>query len=184
MEKRFTHWVSPKVEARANLLKGGFGLYAKTFIAKGELVVGWGGDVVTGAQLAQLSFREQEHTIQIEDDLYQVPVREPEAGDYANHSCEPNAGMSSSITLVTIRDVWPGEEICFDYAMSDSTPYCEFSCGCGTPSCRGQVTGNDWMLPELQAKYDGYFSPYLQRRIDRMRLERMSQMVEVEVRRK
>jgi hypothetical protein len=89
--------------------------------------------------------------------------------------------MSSSITLVTLRDIWPGEELCFDYAMSDSTPYCEFTCGCGAPSCRGEITGNDWMLPELQARYDGYFSPYLQRRIDRMRLERMSQMAEAEM---
>ncbi len=181
MEKRFTHWVSPKLEARPNPAKGFWGLYANTFIPKGELVICWGGDVVTGAQLAQLSYREQEHSIQIEDDLYQVPVREPEPGDYANHSCEPNAGLSSSITLVTLRDIWPGEELCFDYAMSDSTPYCEFTCGCGAPSCRGQITGNDWMLPELQARYDGYFSPYLQRRIDRMRLERMSQMAELEV---
>ncbi len=181
MEKRLTHWVSPKLEARPNTAKGNFGVYAKAFISKGELIICWGGDVVTGAQLARLTPREQEHSIQIEDDLYQVPVRQPETGDYINHSCEPNVGLSSSITLITLRDVWPDEEICFDYAMSDSTPYCEFTCGCGTATCRQQVTGDDWKLPELQARYDGYFSPYLQRRIDRMRWAQMSQMVGMSV---
>ena len=28
------------------------------------------------------------------------------------------------------------------------------------------VTGQDWQLPELQARYFGFFSWYLQRRID------------------
>jgi hypothetical protein len=56
--------------------------------------------------------------------------------------------------------------------MCDSTPYDEFNCGCGTALCRGQVTGNDWQLPELQARYEGFFSPYLQRRIDRLKQEK------------
>ena len=29
----------------------------------------------------------------------------------------------------------------------------------------GKVTGNDWTLPELQERYQGYFSTYLARRI-------------------
>ena len=32
-------------------------------------------------------------------------------------------------------------------------------------SCRGKVTGNDWMLPELHLRYRGRFSPYLATRI-------------------
>ena len=31
--------------------------------------------------------------------------------------------------------------------------------------------GDNWQLPELWAKYAGYFSPYLQRRIDRLAQE-------------
>jgi len=40
------------------------------------------------------------------------------------------------------------------------------ACRCCQPSCRGQITGADWKLPGLQAKYAGYFSSYLQRRIE------------------
>ena len=70
------------------------------------------------------------------------------------------------MALVAIRPIAKGEEICYDYAMSDGSRYDEFCCSCGSSECRGRVTGNDWSLPELQVKYAGYFSPYLQRRID------------------
>jgi hypothetical protein len=100
-----------------------------------------------------------------------VTLGDPELSDYLNHSCQPTAGMSGQIGVVALRDLGPGEEICIDYAMCDGSPYDEFTCGCGTPSCRGQITGNDWMRPELQTRYAGYFSPYLQRRIERMRNE-------------
>jgi hypothetical protein len=53
--------------------------------------------------------------------------------------------------------------------MSDGSPYDEFDCACGSPLCRGRVTGDDWQRHDLQARYAGYFSPYLQRRIERSR---------------
>jgi hypothetical protein len=37
---------------------------------------------------------------------------------------------------------------------------------CGSPNCRGLITEEDWKIPELQKKYDGYFSWYLQEKID------------------
>jgi hypothetical protein len=69
---------------------------------------------------------------------------------------------------MAMRDLAVGEEICFDYATTDSSDYDEFQCACGTPSCRGKVTGRDWLRPDVQAKYVGWFSPYLQRRIDKL----------------
>jgi uncharacterized protein len=67
--------------------------------------------------------------------------------------------------LVALRDIKAGEELTFDYAMSDGSPYDEFECCCGSANCRKKVTGNDWKLPGLWEKYKGYFSPYLARRI-------------------
>jgi hypothetical protein len=72
--------------------------------------------------------------------------------------------------LVAMRDIASREDISFDYAMTDGEPYDEFTCACGAPQCRGRVTGNDWRLPELWRRYEGYFSPYLQRRIDKLRV--------------
>lgn len=166
-------YVSHKLEVRENPAKGSYGLFAREAIPQNELLICWGGSVVTTEEFNQLSSFEREHSVQIEDDLYQVPHGSSlDAGDYVNHSCAPNLGLSNSITLVALRNIQPDEELCFDYAMTDSAPYDEFICGCGTDLCRGHITGNDWQLPELQARYDGFFSPYLQRRINRLKQEK------------
>lgn len=160
-----TNYLSPKLEAKANPDKGGFGVFACQPVTAGELLVVWGGEVVTGELLHQLPPRAQMHSLQVEENMYLVPTRNAEPADYINHSCEPNAGLRGQISLVALRDIAPGEEVCFDYAMSDSSPYDEFLCGCGSANCRQRVTGNDWMLPELWQRYGTHFSPYLLARI-------------------
>jgi hypothetical protein len=39
-------------------------------------------------------------------------------------------------------------------------------CRCGTPSCPGVVTSDDWQHDELQRRYDGHWVPALQQHID------------------
>lgn len=162
-------WYSSKVAARGNDAKGGNATYAVEPIEQGEVICTWGGTVINGEKLAAIPDKYRSLSVQVDDDLYLVSTVFG-AGDYINHSCDPNAGILGQIGLVALRDIQPGEEICFDYAMTDSSPYDEFECACGAKNCRKHVTGNDWQLPELQDKYDGYFSLYLQRRIDRIRL--------------
>jgi uncharacterized protein len=157
-------WLSPKLESRTHLAKGGNGVYALESIKEGEMVAMFGGLVLTGAQLETVPDTLRSLSIQVEDDLYLVS-RIPGAGDHVNHSCEPNAGLRGQIALVAMRDILPGEEVTFDYAMSDSSNYDEFVCACGTAACRGRVTGEDWKLPKLWDKYDGYFSPYIAEKI-------------------
>ena len=67
---------------------------------------------------------------------------------------------------VAMRDIAAGEELTFDYAMSDDDDYDEFVCACGEPGCRGLVTGADWRRPELQDRYRGWFSNHIARRIE------------------
>jgi uncharacterized protein len=153
-------WLSPKLESRTNLEKGGNGVYALESLKKGEVVAMFGGVVLTGAQLETVPPLLRSLSIQVEDDLYLVS-RIAGAGDHFNHSCEPNTGLQGQIAVVAMREILPGEEVTFDYAMSDSSDYDEFDCACGMASCRGQITGDDWKLPELWEKYDGYFSPYI-----------------------
>jgi uncharacterized protein len=166
-----THYLSPKLEVRPDPEKGGFGVFAREAAPAGEVLVVWGGNIVTEAQLDTLPPITQHHSVQIDEELYLATIGELEPADYVNHSCEPNLGLRGQISLVALRDIQVNEEVCFDYAMTDSTPYDEFECHCGLSTCRGTITGNDWKLPELWAKYAGYFSPYLQRRIDRLAQE-------------
>jgi len=169
MSTETTSYLSNKLAARPHTGKGGWGVYAVSAVHKGELLACWGGDVVPWLAFRQLPEDLQRHSLQVEEELFLVSLRTSEPPELVNHSCDPNGGLSGQIALVAMRDIAPGEEICFDYAMSDGTPYDEFECGCRTAHCRGRVTGDDWRLPELWERYAGFFSPYLQRRIDRLR---------------
>ena len=158
------NWLSPKAQARQAGDKG-MGSFATSSITTGETVVGFGGSVTTYDILETVSLDRQHRSIQIADNLYLTPTAMREDGDMINHSCEPNLGLLGSIVLVAMRDIQIGEELTFDYATCDDSDYDEFDCLCGTPSCRGKITGQDWKIPELQEKYAGWFSPFIARKI-------------------
>ena len=152
------------VESRSIPPKG-FGSFALEPIPKGSHIATFGGPILTTAAFSLEPPDVRSRSIQIERDSYLTGPPQREPGDTINHSCEPNCGMRNASQIVTIRDVLKGEELTYDYAMSDTADYDEFRCGCGTQTCRGTVTGNDWKLPDIQARYQGYFSPYIARKI-------------------
>jgi hypothetical protein len=158
-------YLSPKLELRGCQNKGGSGLFAREPLEKDEVLAVWGGVIIPSSRLSVYSEYAQTHGLQVEDDLFLLPLTEDDPSDCFNHSCNPNAGLLGQVTLVAMCSIEPGEEVCFDYAMSDSNPYDEFECGCSTPICRGRVTAEDWKRKDLQMRYEGYFSSYLQRRI-------------------
>lgn len=168
-------YLSPEFEARPCPNKGGWGIFAKARVEAGRLISVWGGTILTMEELNTLPAEYQgDNAVQIEEDLYLVTFGVDSPGDYVNHSCDPNAWLAGQIALFTMKPIEADEEVSFDYATSDGSPYCEFNCECGTPNCRGKVTGNDWQIPELWERYAGHFSPYLQRRIDKLRKEQES----------
>lgn len=134
----------------------------------GTVLAVWGGTTYDVGSFHRLSLARRQISVQIEENLFLVPEVEGPA-EWINHSCDPNAGMTGQIALCAMRPIEQHEEICYDYAMSDGSPYDEFVCGCGAATCRGRVTGSDWKIPELWERYAGHFSPYLQRRIDVLR---------------
>ena len=162
-----TSYLSPRLEVRETGARGR-GVFALEPIRAGELVAAWGGTPVP-ADLMHLVRDDLLHlSVQVEENLFLVGER-PGPGVYINHSCSPNAGIAGSHLLVAMRDIAPDEDVCFDYAMTDGSPYDEFECACGAPTCRGRITGSDWRIPELWQQYEGFFSLYLQRRIDQLK---------------
>lgn len=157
-------YISPKLEIRSDKTIEGRGMFASQPIKKGDLVTLWGGDVVDRARFEALGEHQKRQSAQAEEGLYLVSSK-PGPGDWINHSCDPNAGMDGQIAVVAMREIQPGEEVTIDYAMVDGDELDSFECACGSPICRRLVTGADWRLPELQQRYDGYFSPFLERRI-------------------
>ena len=130
-----------------------------------------GGHVLTHAEAwAALEPTLGAAEIQIAEDLFIAPVRDDQPRDgsmlYTNHSCDPNLAIQGQIVLVAMRDIAAGEELTIDWATTDDGDH-EMTCQCGSPRCRGTVTGKDWMKPELQARYRGWFCWFLQRKIER-----------------
>ena len=160
-------YFSPKTEKRGSTIEGR-GLFAKKTISKGEIVVVKGGYIMTRAQRDKVEERLGPAEIQITEELFIGPTtgKEREGGMmHLNPSCEPNLGVQGQIVFVALRDIEKDEELTFDYAMTDDEDY-EMGCNCGALNCRGLITGQDWMKKEIQQKYDGYFSWFIQRRID------------------
>jgi hypothetical protein len=156
-------YITPK--ARKGVASGiqGRGLAAVAPIAAGELVAIKGGHIVTAAALQSLPEHLQNSEIQIAGGFHLVALEEAEYEPvmlFINHSCESNVGFAGNIVLVAMCDVRAGEELTTDYALFDDHGQA-MECRCGTPSCRGTVTGRDWQRPELQRKYGSYFSSYL-----------------------
>jgi hypothetical protein len=159
-------YITPKARKGAVSSIQGRGLIAVAPIPAGELVAIKGGHIIATAALASLPQRLRNSEIQIADGFHLAAVDEAEYEPvmlFLNHSCEPNVGFAGNTVLVAMRDIGPGEELTTDYALFDDSDE-TMPCQCGTPSCRGMISGRDWQRPDLQRKYGSYFSSYLQRR--------------------
>lgn len=163
-------YISPKVKNKFSEAAGR-GLFAIEKIQKGEIVADFTngiGEYVDSKKADELFKKGYDHMIQVDDDLFFAAVKKSnfEDADYINHSCNPNCGIKDKLKIVAMRDIQSGEEITIDYAMMESSDY-DFQCNCGFANCRKTITGDDWKIKELQQKYNGYFSDYLQKKITR-----------------
>lgn len=51
----------------------------------------------------------------------------------------PLTSSLGQISMVAMRTIFAGEEVTYDYAMSDGSSFDEFDCACGAAKCRGKV---------------------------------------------
>ena len=160
-------WVSPKILTAPSPIHGR-GMFAKQPISTGETVIIWGGIVIEEKDLSSGKF-DPNTACRLTDTLYLVDdSAKAEPIDYfLNHSCDSNLWMADEITLIARRAIAIDEEVTFDYALWEYYPDWELKvCTCGSPLCRGKVTGNDWTMPIVQRLYAKHFSPRLRRLID------------------
>jgi uncharacterized protein len=141
----------------------GQGLFALRNFRMGELVLSATGEVVS---------KQTEHSIQIGWDRHLEP--RPLAR-FINHSCDPNLGVKTNKhgfpDFVAMRAITMGEELTFDYAMTEyrhyerDDPALEFdlTCHCGSVICRGKLGYYSELPHELKEKYAGFISDYLLR---------------------
>jgi hypothetical protein len=159
---------SSSIQVREDTLAGR-GVVAIADIAKDEIVAIKAGNIITRAELEQATREAGDMALQIDDEFYLAPRTADDVDDmsvFINHSCDPNVGFRGQVVYVALRDISAGEELCHDYAMERSDDY-ELDCHCGSPLCRGKVTGQDWKLPALQQRYGDYFSIYIRNKFER-----------------
>jgi hypothetical protein len=74
-------------------------------------------------------------------------------GVFANHSCDPNAGIKANRKLVAIKPIARDEEIRFDYSTTMAEDYWTLECRCGSPLCRGTVTDFRLLPEDVKRRY-------------------------------
>jgi SET domain-containing protein len=168
MEPAALSYLSPKAAVRDSPIHGR-GLFAIEAFHPGEIVCVKGGYIFTRAALRELADLGPAE-LQIADELFISPLHAHEresAMIFSNHSCDPNISVRGQIVFVALRHIPRGEELTHDWATTDDDDYV-MRCRCGARECRGTITGKDWRNKELQRKYRGQFSWYLQEKINAM----------------
>lgn len=61
-------------------------------------------------------------------------------GRYINHSCNPTAYIDiEQKRVVALKSINPGDEITFNYLVSERQIVAPFDCNCGAENCIGRV---------------------------------------------
>ena len=159
-------YISPSAAVKESPIQGR-GLFATAPIRKGEIVCIKGGHIFDRQTLDSVKEALGPSEIQIAEDLFIGPLTAEEREGsmiFSNHSCDPNIGVKGQIVFVAMRDIEPGEELTHDWATTDDDTY-EMDCRCGAQNCRRTITGRDWARQDLQERYRGYMSWYLEAKI-------------------
>ncbi len=162
-------FISPKTRKGLKSKIHEKGFFAVDFINKDEIIAIKKGEILTDEFLDKAGIGGGVG-LQISDNEYIAPRTKEEFEKsmiYINYSCNPNIGMLGKDTVVAFRDIYPNEELTIDYAMIANDDM-SMTCNCGSTNCRKIITGKDWMEPELQIKYRGYFTDYIQNKIDNL----------------
>lgn len=147
----------------------GRGLFANRYISAGERILTLHG--------SRYDRGDPIHFLESGANLLQTGPRtyillEP-PGVFANHSCDPNAGIAANRNLVAIRDIPAGREIRFDYSTTMDEDFWTLECRCGSPLCRGVVGDFRTLPPQLQVRYLelGVVQGFIARRYRRQAME-------------
>lgn len=104
------------------------------------------------------------HSLQVDFEKHLVV---PGPLELINHSCDPNCGVvvlpdEDSIEIYARRPIRAGEELGTDYASFEyEILFMPGPCLCGSPICRGRITGYRDLPEETRLAYGRYIAPYL-----------------------
>ena len=138
-------------EVRASAMHGQ-GAFATRPIAEGTRIIEYAGERITPAEMHRRypdTPGSTHHTFlfMIDDDVVVDAGVDGNDARWVNHCCEPNCDVvvdDGRLWIEAIRDIAPGEELCYDYAFvlpERHTPAAKrrYPCHCGAPRCRGTI---------------------------------------------
>lgn len=82
---------------------------------------------------------------------------------YLNHSCNPNLGIKGSVTFVALRNIKKGEELTFDYSITEDESFWEFKCNCKSKKCRKILHSIQFLPKPVFNRYLPYIPSYFQK---------------------
>jgi hypothetical protein len=83
---------------------------------------------------------------------------------FINHSCEPNCGIRGRFDIVAMRNIKAGEQITWDYEMTEKSSWWRMKCHCGAPNCRKKIGTYENLPASQRKKYVGFISTWLNRK--------------------
>ena len=144
--KTKTRKPAAQIEVRESSVHGR-GVYAAQFISKGTRIIEYTGERVSWE--AAPDDADDPHTFYFGLENGEVINPEIDGNDarWINHSCDPNCEAieeDDHIFIYAMRNIQPGEELFYDYAMEIDEPLTKaskkkFACYCGASTCRGTM---------------------------------------------
>lgn len=126
------------------------GLFAKQDIIVGETIMIFVGEVIDFDTAILKAPQYEGDPLQIDKNIY-MNLEAP--GRFANHSCDPNAGVRNDVELIALKNIKAGEEIYFDYSTTMDEDYWEMQCGCGSVNCRKTIRDFKYLPSHVKRKY-------------------------------
>ncbi|MFN0097353.1 MAG: SET domain-containing protein [Gemmatimonadaceae bacterium] len=133
----------------------GRGVFAIAAIKAGTHIIEYTGELISEAEGERRyptmpdGHEEPEHTYLLTlDDLRVIDANVGgNEARFINHSCEPNCepiAFGDHMWIVAVRDIKPGEELAYDYAIELDEPHTparkkRFPCLCEASRCRGSI---------------------------------------------
>src|SRR5205814_8259858 len=107
-------------------------------MVQGEVIIDLAkapGRFITRGEADMFYSANYDYMLQMGDDQFYALLSGDTLDIPVNHSCVPNCGIRESLQIIAMRAVEPGEEMTFDYAMSESSDFI-MDCLCQDLECR------------------------------------------------
>lgn len=138
----------PLTEVRPSGVHGR-GVYATGFIPEGTRIIEYTGQRVSWEDAPDNENTSHTFNFGLENGEVINPRIGGNEARWINHCCDPNCEAieeDGRIFIHALRDIEPGEELFYDYALEIGEPITEaskkeYECLCGSPSCRGTMLG-------------------------------------------